>query len=263
MTSHLADVLRSIRYAVQRLLKDSEQVTKVITIDGPSYCGKGHIANALSWTRFKYFDSGLLFRKLAHDFASLERPYSADALIKSAYKLEGDLCANIRRLDTLNQPELRLHAVSIIATKIAGEIRVQEIMQRILRHYVRAWAAAGLGTILDGRNTGSAVWPDAQIKIFVYAAPEVRIVCAKRFLYFKGRGDYSLADLDQTIRERDSADQNRKIAPMTEPPDAYRIDLTEVIAEGNAIDNYEVWSGTNKPACVRKVEELLEILRNP
>lgn len=192
----------------------------VITIDGPSAAGKGTIGAKLSERLGCYYlDSGLLYRQLAA--WALEAGVDltnetavcdvvADRLSNRDFKLEPS-------------DKLRSSEVSDAASKIGVLRSVRERANQYQRDYVEA---SEKSVIIDGRDAGTVVFPDAKFKLFITATPDVR--AKRRYAQLIERGyALDLKSLEEEIVQRDLRDQKREIAPLKAAPDAYIIDTTE------------------------------------
>jgi CMP/dCMP kinase len=188
----------------------------IIAIDGPAASGKGTLAKRLAGHfGFACLDTGLLYRAVARDVALL------------GFRLE-DIWASkaaARGLDPerLGDPALRGTAAGDAASIVA---RIPEVRKALLA-YQRDFARRPPGAILDGRDIGTVVCPDADVKIFVTAAPEVR--AARRFAEFEAQGlgiayETVLAD----ILARDARDTGRANAPMIVAQDAMLLDTSNL-----------------------------------
>ena len=191
----------------------------VIAIDGPAASGKGTLAKRIA-AHFDLpcLDTGLLYRAVARD------------VVERGHKLEDTSAAvaAARGLDpkSLDDSALRGPAAGDAASMIA---KIPDV-RRALLDYQRTFAAQPGGAVLDGRDIGTVVCPNANIKIYVTATPEER--ARRRHLEHKSRGetvgyDTVLAD----IRRRDARDSGRDIAPMGAASDAVRLDTTKMDAD--------------------------------
>ncbi len=191
----------------------------IIAIDGPAASGKGTLAKRIA-AHFSLpcLDTGLLYRAVARD------------VIERGGKLE-DAAAAVtaaRKLDpkSLDDPALRGPAAGDAASMIA---KIPDVRAALL-DYQRTFAAQPGGAVLDGRDIGTVVCPDADIKIYVTATPEER--ARRRHLEHQGRGetlDYETVLAD--ILARDARDSGRDIAPMEAASDAHRLDTTKLDAD--------------------------------
>jgi len=202
------------------------QKEPVITIDGASGTGKGTVsqilANRLGW---KFLDSGALYRVLAlaaqkHGVA-LDKEKALEVLAEhldvqfiakesefSTIILEGEMVTEIIRTEKIG------NAASIVAALPA--VRVALLSRQ------RAFRDAP-GLVADGRDMGTVVFPDAELKIYLAASPEERAL--RRYNQLKERGiSVTLSDLIKELRERDRRDQERTVAPLKPAEDAIRID---------------------------------------
>ena len=191
----------------------------IIAIDGPAASGKGTLAKRVAdHFGFHCLDTGLLYRATARD------------VVLSGYRLE-DVWAAVaaaRRLDacSLNDPALR----GANAGEAASVVARFALVRTALLRYQREFADKAPGAVLDGRDIGTVICPDAPIKIFVTASPEVR--ARRRFCELQARGeavsyDAVLAD----ICLRDERDQNRSAAPLKPASDAILLDTTDLDVE--------------------------------
>ncbi|WP_188908088.1 (d)CMP kinase [Aureimonas endophytica] len=187
-----------------------------IAIDGPAAAGKGTLARRLSaHYGLPYLDTGLLYRAVGRGAAAagidLDDPVAAGrialALTPSA----------------LDDGTLRGHEAGELASRVAAHPPVRAALDA----FQRAFAARPEGAVLDGRDIGTVIAPEAEVKIFVTASPEVRARRRTDELAAKGRGvDYEriLAE----VRARDARDAGRSVAPLKPAPDAHLLDTSEM-----------------------------------
>ena len=183
-------------------------VSFTIAIDGPAAAGKGTISRRISELfGFGHLDTGLLYRAVgAKMLAGISPVKAAQAL--TAEDLQGDL---------------RNAEVARAASKVAS---IPEVRQALL-DFQRAFAARSGGAVLDGRDIGTVICPEAQVKLFVTATPEVR--AARRLLELQRRGpqtDYETVLAD--VKERDHRDASRPDAPMKPAEDAILLDTSDL-----------------------------------
>ena len=191
----------------------------IIAIDGPAASGKGTLAKRVA-DHFGYhcLDTGLLYRATARDVGlSGFRHNDVWAAVAAARGLDAA---------TLDDPALRGAEAGEAASVVA---RIAPVRAALLA-YQRTFAARAPGAVLDGRDIGTVICPDAPIKIFVTASPEVR--AQRRFSELQSRGaavtyEAVLAD----ICLRDERDQNRAAAPLKPASDAILLDTTDLDIE--------------------------------
>jgi len=191
----------------------------IIAIDGPAASGKGTLAKRIAaHFGLPHLDTGLLYRAVARDVrrrgGSLEDLRSAAAAARELEPASLDDAA-------LRGPGLA-EAASVVA-------KFPEVRQALLG-VQRAFAAQEPGAVLDGRDIGTVVCPQATVKLYVTAAPEVR--ARRRHLEMVGRGEtvtyqHVLAD----IRRRDERDAGREAAPMRPACDAILLDTSNLAIE--------------------------------
>ncbi len=188
----------------------------IIAIDGPAASGKGTLARRVALRMgFHVLDTGLLYRALARD------------VVRGGFRLEDRWAALAlaRSLDpsTLEDPALRGPAVGESASVVA---RIPEVRAALL-DYQRVFARRQPGAVLDGRDIGTVVCPEADIKIFVTASPEER--ARRRHLEHQGRGEpVTYEAVLGDILERDARDTQRAVAPLRPACDAVVLDTTDL-----------------------------------
>ena len=187
----------------------------VIAIDGPAASGKGTLARRIAeHYRMPCLDTGLLYRAVARDVvakgAGLDDQIAA---VTAALTLDPK---------SLDDPLLRTEAASEAASVVA---KFPDVRSALLE-YQRTFANNKRGAVLDGRDIGTIVCPDADVKIYVTAKPEER--ARRRHLELQARGDTSRTfdDVLEDIRRRDSRDIGRPIAPLWPAADAIQLDTT-------------------------------------
>jgi cytidylate kinase len=199
----------------------------VIAIDGPSGSGKGTLAESLARRLgWRLLDSGALYRIVA--LAAAQRDVDLDdgaALADMARDLDiefrpgdGGVVVQLDEQDVTLQ--IRAESVSATASRVAALPAVRKALlerQRGLRREP--------GLVADGRDMGTVVFPDAQLKVFLEASPEERAARRHKQLIDKGLGG-SLRALLVAIRERDARDQQRTESPLVAAQDAVIIDST-------------------------------------
>ena len=188
----------------------------IIAIDGPAASGKGTLGKRIAaHYSLIHLDTGKLYRAVARDtLAAGASPADEAAGLAAAEALD---------LGTLGDPFLmdgRLgEAASIVASHAA--------VRNALLAYQRAFAGRKPGVVLDGRDIGTVICPEADVKLFVTATPEER--ARRRFLELKTAGmAIGEAEVLADIRRRDERDKNRAAAPLRQAEDAYLLDTTNL-----------------------------------
>ena len=203
---------------------------KIVTLDGPSGSGKGTVGRLLAQVlNFNYLDSGLLYRAVAilviekcialGDVSNIEE-------IARNMNLEFSSENNKIFLDGIDvSNSIRTEEISIVSSKVAQLKSVRAILHEIQRGYLK-----GNGLIADGRDMGTVIFPDADLKIFITASPAARAY--RRHKELLGRGEsVSLRDLERSIASRDRSDSERKISPLVPAVDAIIIDTSNMTVE--------------------------------
>jgi len=188
----------------------------IIAIDGPAASGKGTIGRRLAeHYGLRHLDTGLLYRAVAktlldagHDARDRERAVAA---------------AEALDLAKFNEQALKAHAIGEAASLVSALPEVRAALVAFQRNF----AAAPPGAVLDGRDIGTVIAPDAEVKIFVTAAPQVR--ARRRYLELRARGEtVEEAEILADILKRDERDRARSAAPLKRAPDAHLLDTTHL-----------------------------------
>jgi cytidylate kinase len=191
----------------------------IIAIDGPAASGKGTLAKRIAaHCSLHHLDTGLLYRAVARD---VKRRGGAIGDAQAAAAAARDLDAT-----TLDDPDVRSPGAGEAASIVA---RVPAVRAALLE-FQRTFASRKPGAVLDGRDIGSVVCPDADVKIFVTASPEVR--AERRYLEMKDSGQGATYDaVLEDIRRRDERDARRDTAPMRAAADAFLLDTSNLDIE--------------------------------
>mgnify|MGYP000076586274 CR=1 FL=1 len=220
----------------------------VITVDGPGGSGKGTLcrllAQHLGW---QLLDSGAIYRVLAlaamhHNIASDDeealQPLAAHLDVQFGSDEHGNMRITLEGENVTHT--IRTQQVADVASKVASLPRVREALLRRQRAFAEA-----PGLVADGRDMGTVVFPQAEVKIFLTASPEER--ARRRFLELKEKGfDVNIGDLLSEIQARDERDINRATAPLKPAADAYILDSTNKTIE-QVLEEVLHYSGMKLP----------------
>ena len=224
---------------------------KIITIDGPSGVGKGTVATMIAdELGLNYLDSGSLYRALA--LKLFEKNHNFDDVINNLDYLISDINIEFQYKKGLGakifvnnedfSEKIRTEKVAILAANIAKDKRARDMLEEYQRKYL-----AEPGLVADGRDMGTKVFIEANIKFYLTASVEKR--AERRLNQLKDQGiSANLPNLIQRLLSRDKADTERLISPLMPAKDAIIIDTSDINAS-------EVFNIT-----INKIKETLKII---
>ncbi|MGB7435504.1 MAG: (d)CMP kinase [Candidatus Acidiferrum sp.] len=213
-----------------------------IAIDGPAGSGKSTVARGVAaMLGYLYLDSGAMYRAVA--LKALERgiPLDNDALLES---LAADTHIELQAPTPEQESAGLKNRVFLDGREVTEEIRTVEVAQAASRLATIAGvrrvlvaeqqrAGRGGGVVMEGRDIGTVVFPDAELKIFLDASPEVR--AQRRWKEHQEKGEnFTLIEVLQEVRERDKRDRERKVSPLVRARDAVLVDNTALGIEETA-----------------------------
>jgi len=187
----------------------------IIAVDGPTASGKGTIAKALAaHFGLPHLDTGLLYRAVGRQVAlqggNPDNPVDALAACSFPDSL-------------LDDPELRSEETGGLASRVS----IHPPVRAALLERQQAFARQPGGAVLDGRDIGTVIAPEAEAKLFVTASVEARAL--RRFLEMRDRGDeVTLERIEEDLRRRDERDRSRAAAPLVAAEDAILLDTSEL-----------------------------------
>jgi len=201
----------------------------VIAIDGYSSCGKSTLAKALAKKlHFIYIDTGAMYRAVTLFFLRNNIDTSQEETIENALK---EIHLNFHSRDYQSHITLNDEEVSDEVRKMAVSEKVSEVsaIKAVRREMVKQQQRMGRSKniVMDGRDIGTTVFPDAQIKIFMTADPKVR--AERRFKELQGKDEeVTLEEVFENLAHRDYQDTTRKESPLTRAEDAIILDNTNL-----------------------------------
>ena len=189
----------------------------LIAVDGPAAAGKGSLSLKLAeHFDFARLDTGLIYRAVAMKVLKTEGPNNNKDAIKIAQLLS---------LNDLDTKDLRNEEVGITASKIATIPEVRNILLNFQRSFAANPPNNKLGAVLDGRDIGTVVCPNADFKLFVTASPEVR--AERRFKELQDRGEEAIRSaILRDIIDRDERDRMRLVSPLVPAQDAHILETS-------------------------------------
>ena len=188
----------------------------VVAIDGPAAAGKGTIAKAVAkHFNLPHLDTGLLYRGIGKKALAYSRTSYYPEVAKQ-------LALDLKPSD-LNPNELRTPEIAEAASKVAKITEVREV----LLDFQRSFANQDGGAVLDGRDIGTVICPNADIKLFITASAEIRSY--RRYKELKNNGhDVELESVLQDVISRDKRDAERETSPLVIAKDAIKIDTSSL-----------------------------------
>ena len=202
----------------------------IIAIDGPAGSGKSTVAKLVAKKLgFFYLDTGAMYRAVAYKMK--KENLSEKELIKKLDNIDLKLLDTDEGIKVILDGEditekIRTEEIGKLASKIAKIPKIREKLVQLQRKI----ALEAKNAVLEGRDIGTVVFPDAELKIFMTASPEER--AKRRYLQLKQKGENpSYEDILKSVLERDKADMERKVAPLKPAKDAIVIDTTNKTIE--------------------------------
>jgi cytidylate kinase len=193
----------------------------IIAVDGPTASGKGTIAQRLAQHYgLKRLDTGALYRAVGLAVVDAGgNPADAAAAVAAARALD---------LGAIDEHRIRSSTAGLAASVVANIPAVRVV----LRNAQRAFAADPNGAVLDGRDIGTVICPNAEVKLYVTASLQERT--KRRLQELQNRGEnITYEQLEQQIAERDTRDMNRADSPLQQAPDAHLLDTTHLSIEAS------------------------------
>jgi cytidylate kinase len=194
----------------------------VIAVDGTAASGKGTLARRLAkHFGYAYLDTGLLYRATARAVLDTGRDGGETEAARAASAIQPE---------DLDNPTLRDEDVGRVASIVAAMPRVREALVKRQRDFAVKPPGGAPGVVLDGRDIGTVICPDANIKIYIDAALEIR--AARRVKELQESGVEAIhARVLHEMRERDLRDRTRNVAPLAVAKDAIRLDTSDLDAD--------------------------------
>jgi cytidylate kinase len=202
------------------------KTTYIITVDGPASAGKGTLCRRLGDTfDFPVLDTGLLWRAVGHITRQIGSIHNESDALHAAEALYGQLESGL-----LQNPDLRSPAGSEGASVVAAYPSVRQALFDVQRRFALHPPDGKKGVIMDGRDMGTVICPDADVKFYLTASAEIRAERRAREMHGEHWKDHFDTLLDQT-RQRDRRDTERTVSPLKPAMDALIIDTSHMDAD--------------------------------
>lgn len=195
----------------------------IIAVDGPAASGKGTLSKRLAkHFGYAHLDTGKIYRAVGFNvLASGGDPGDPAAAVAAARALTPK---------ALENPDLVEDSVAAAASKAAAITEVRDLLLTFQRDFAATPPGGAPGAVLDGRDIGTVVCPDADIKLFVDADVEVR--AGRRYKELLDRGETTIySRVLQDLKDRDDRDRNRSVAPLKPAADSFVLDTSTLDAE--------------------------------
>ncbi len=213
------ELMNSLGADIRAAISTQQKRPKIIAVDGPAASGKGTLARRLAeHFGMSYLDTGSLYRAVGLKLVYANQdPNDKEAALHAAQTIDEN---------DLSNPRLRQERIGRAASIVSAMPKVRDA----LLEYQRKFAERSEGAVLDGRDIGTVVCPDADLKIFINASLETR--AQRRHRELQGEGIEVVYDsVLHELSERDERDRTRAIAPLVPAEDAIKIDTTELDAQ--------------------------------
>ncbi|HNW16119.1 MAG TPA: (d)CMP kinase [bacterium] len=199
-----------------------------IAIDGPAGAGKSSVSRMVAGLLgYQYVDTGAIYRSLAYamnDTVKLEDHAEIRQLLDNfdvSFRMKDDVNHIFLNGEDIT-PFIRTEKVSMLASSVSALPFVREALLEMQKRYARAG-----GVVMEGRDIGTVIIPDAELKIFLTASPEKR--AARRMLELKQKGvEITMENLVEEIKRRDDQDSKRAIAPLKIAVDGVLVDNSDI-----------------------------------
>ncbi len=199
-----------------------------IAIDGPAGAGKSSVSRMVAGLLgYQYVDTGAIYRSLAYamnETVKLEDHAGIRQLLDNfdvSFSMEDDVNHIFLNGEDIT-PFIRTEKVSMLASSVSALSFVREALLEMQKRYARAG-----GVVMEGRDIGTVIIPDAELKIFLTASPEKR--AARRMLELKQKGvEITMENLVEEIKRRDDQDSKRAIAPLKIAVDGVLVDNSDI-----------------------------------
>ncbi len=201
----------------------SEKSSIIIAIDGPAASGKGTLAKRLAnFYGFAHLDTGILYRGVGYlVLAKGKEPRDEAAAAEVARNFS---------LEQFHEADIRTAEVARAASLVAAMPEVRAALLDFQRHFAHNPPAGFTGAVLDGRDIGTIVCPEALIKFYITASPEVR--AERRWLELRlSSPGISVEQVLDDLKRRDARDSGRDAAPLRPAPEAELIDTSHLTAD--------------------------------
>ncbi len=203
---------------------------RIIAIDGPAASGKGTLSRSIAKElNFAHMDTGALYRAVAYEVLHNKgTPENEEDALRGCASLEAKLASATEQ--PLDNPDLRKDETGSAASKVASLQGVRDRLIGLQRSFAKDPGNGYDGAILDGRDIGTVICPNAPLKLYITAKSEIRAQRRMKELQSKGL-DATYSTVLEEMRARDARDRGRKTAPLKLAEDAVTIDSSDKSAD--------------------------------
>lgn len=205
----------------------------IVALDGPAGAGKTSTARAVAdGLGYFYLDTGAMYRAITRAILDESASFDESLATKIAGKVnvevrytDGEMLVYLDGIDVtdlLRTPQINKHV-----SKVSSYKSVREKLVDIQRSVAQQMRKAGFGVVVDGRDIGTVVFPEAEVKFFMVASPEVRARRRHEELVSKGK-EANYTQILKNVNERDALDSGRDIAPLRQADDAIVLDTSSI-----------------------------------
>ena len=211
----------------------------IVAIDGYSSCGKSTIAKQLAqYAGYRYIDTGAMYRAVALYVLSNQIRENIESVLDNI-RVDFEILPDGTQHVTLNGEDVEKQIRTLEVGNMASQVAVNPAVRRFLVAQQQKMGEQG-GIVMDGRDIGTVVFPQAELKLFLTASPEVR--AERRFKELQEKGEHPvMADVLADVNDRDYRDTHRAESPLRQADDAVVVDNSNMTREEQMQHIYRIF----------------------